>query len=244
MSLVFKGISSDTMKFNVTSREVYSAPEYDLNAVEVPGRSGDVLNPQNRYKNKAVKYTGFIRTKDFQGNTKREALSAGLRAIKGWLLSDAGAYHDLTDDYDPGYTRRAYIYGETAITDILDRADGAEFTITFSAAPFMYGPAEQDTEITGSGAITNPNEFASLPLIAITMSGAGTMTIGNRTWQIGANSGTLYVDSEAMDWYTAGALKNGIVEGDGFPVLQPGANNVSMTGGISKVTITPRWRTL
>ena len=244
MSFTFNSKNSTAKGFNVTSRQVYSAPAYDLNAIEVPGRSGDVLNPQNRYKNKIVSYTGFMKTSDFAGATKRERLSAGTRALKGWLLADAGAYHDLTDDYDPGFTRRAYISGETAISEVLDRPDGVELTISFNCEPFMYGPTATDSTFTTSGTISNPNEFSSLPLITITMSSGGTLTVGSKTWTIGTYSGTLYVDSEVMDWYDAGALKNNLVTGDGFPELEPGSNSISFTGGISKVVITPRWRTL
>ena len=142
MSFVYKGVSSDTMKFNVTSRQVYNAPAYDLNAIEVPGRSGDLLNPQNRFKNKQVSYTGFLKASDFEGSTWREKLSTGLIQLKGWLCSDAGQYHELTDDYDPGFTRYGYISGETAISDIEDRPFGVTLTVTFNVKPYMYKAGE------------------------------------------------------------------------------------------------------
>lgn len=142
MSFVWNGVSSDTMKFNVTSRQVYNAPAYDLNAIEVPGRSGDLLNPQNRFKNKQVTYTGFLKASDFEGSTWREKLSTGLIQLKGWLCSDAGAYHELTDDYDPGFTRYGYISGETAISDIEDRPFGVTLTVTFNVKPYMYKAGE------------------------------------------------------------------------------------------------------
>lgn len=244
MSFIWNGTSSDAMGFNVTSRQVYNAPAYDVNAVEVPGRSGDVLNPQNRFKNKVVSYTGFMRASDFAGATKREKISAGTRALKGWLLSEEG-YHDLTDDYDPGFIRRGYVSGETAISDILDRPDGVGLTITFNCEPFMYGPSESDTTITASsGTVTNPNAFEAYPLIALTMSGAGTLTVSGKTWSIASYTGTLYCDSNVKDWYDAGALKNSLVTGTDWPTLKPGSNTISRTGSISKIVITPRWRTL
>ena len=138
MSFTYRGTSSDTMKFNVTERQVYNAPAFDVNAIEVPGRDGDLLNSQNRFQNKTITYTGFLREQDFPGDTKRERLSRGLRELKAWICGDAGHYHDLTDDYDPGFIRRAYISGETAINEILDQPDGVTLTITFRAEPFMY----------------------------------------------------------------------------------------------------------
>ena len=142
MSFTYRGTTSDSMFFNVTERQVYNAPAFDVNAIEVPGRSGDVLNSQQRFKNKTLVYTGFIRSSDFPGNTQWERLSRGLRNIKAWICGDAGKYHDLTDDYDPGFIRRAFVSGETAINILFDRPDGATITITFMAEPFMYEVSE------------------------------------------------------------------------------------------------------
>lgn len=536
MSFVYRGTSSDTMHFNVTERQVYNAPAFDVNTIEVPGRSGDVLNSQNRFKNKTIVYTGFLREQDFPGDSKRARLSRGLRNLKAWICGDPGKYHDLTDDYDPGFVRRAFVSGETAINEILDQPDGVTITVTFYAEPFMYeatnpievpegetvGPADiatfngvvaplqslifgiepsQDlhgydypwpagggknlcpplasattvngvtytpqsdgsikctntatgfsfcalpsftlpagtytltgasgwgtganplkrlivlkgggaiatdygngsnftlteesvvnvridfgsgattgvtaypmvrlasdtdatyapysnicpisgwtqcdgkqsgadtsdytnitvalgqtvyggeldvlsgkcyarpyyssysgqtlvgpwisshdkyvagtTPTTGAqvvdmgGAVTeisvtaqsvssllgtnniwvssgqttvtynepteNPTEWPSKPLLEITMSGAGTLTVNGKTWTIGAYTGTLYCDPDIMDWYDAGALKNSLVSGDGFPEFVPGENVITYTGGITKVVATPRWRTL
>lgn len=243
MSFTFNGVSSDSKKFNVTSRRVFNAPAYDVNAIEVPGRSGDILNPQNRYKNKDVSYTGFLRAEDFSGATVRERLSNGVRQVKAWLCAEGGEYHELTDDYDPGYTRIGYCSGETAIEEILDRPNGVTLTVTFRCKPFIYKTAS-DITLNASASVTNPLDFPSLPRIEITMSAAGTLLVGSDTWSIGTYSGTLIVDSELMDWYDTSQLQNSLVTGAGFPVLQPGSNLINWSGGISKVKITPRWRTL
>ena len=245
MSFTYNGVSSDAKKLNITERHVYNAPDFDVQAIEVPGRSGDLLNPQNRYKNKTITYIGFVRSADFAGATQWERMSAALRELKAWLCADAGTYHDLTDDYDPGYIRRAYISGETSIDLIHDRPNGATVTVTFNAQPFMYGPAYAGLVLTGGGGtITNPNGFASLPRIEITMSSSGTLTIGSKSWTIGTYSGKLICDSETMDWYDTTQLRNSLVTGSGWPVLEPGETTIFWTGGISKVKIIPRWRTL
>lgn len=138
MSFTWQGISSDTMKFNIDDRQVYNAPAFDVTAYEVPGRSGDLLDTQNRFKNKDVVYTGFLRSKDFAGTTYYEKLSNGLRALKMWLLSNPGQYHDLTDDYDPGFVRKGFVFGETAIKEVGRNAFGSTIQVTFRCKPFMY----------------------------------------------------------------------------------------------------------
>ena len=158
MSFTYRGTTSDSMHFNVTERQVYNAPAFDVNAIEVPGRSGDVLNSQNRFKNKTIVYTGFLREQDFPGDSKRARLSRGLRNLKAWICGDPGKYHDLTDDYDPGFIRRAFVSGETAINEILDQPDGVTITVTFYAEPFMYEatePIELPETGTASGAIAS-----------------------------------------------------------------------------------------
>ena len=101
-----------------------------------------------------------------------------------------------------------------------------------------------DTEVEYIVPTENPTQWPSKPRLEITMSGAGTLTVNGKTWSIGAYTGTLICDSEIMDWYDAGALKNSLVSGDGFPEFQPGENVITYTGGITKVVATPRWRTL
>lgn len=240
MSFTYKGKCSDVMGFNVTKRNVYNAPAFDINAVEVPGRSGDILISQNRYKNKTISYQGFMKAADFPGSSQGERLAFGLRQLKAWLCSDVD-YHDLKDTYDLGFTRHAFISGETSISDILDRPDGAELTITFNCEPFIYKDTEP-IELSIEGGTYNPFAFDASPRLEITMTAAGSLTVGDSTWNISTYSGTLIYDS--MDWYDSSALKNSLVTGDGFPVLKPGKNNISWTGGISGVKVYPRFRTL
>lgn len=247
MSFTYKGISSDIMGLNITERTVYNAPAYDLNAVEVPGRSGDILNPQNRFKNKRIQYTGYVRSAAFSGATPQEKLSNALIALKGWLCSDAGLYNELTDDYDPGFTRRAYIDGETAIEEVQRNSFGATVQVTFMTEPFMFAP--DATQAIDRGAVLiNPYPFPALPLLTMTIESFGLFRIdnsaGRKEWEIPLYTGTLYCDSEVMDWYDSEQLQNNIVRGSGFPVLLPGENTIDYTGGLRSIIISPRWRTL
>ena len=170
MSFTWQGISSDTMKFNIDDRQVYNAPAFDVTAYEVPGRSGDLLDTQNRFKNKDVVYTGFLRSKDFAGTTYYEKLSNGLRALKMWLLSNPGQYHDLTDDYDPGFVRKGFVFGETAIKEVGRNAFGSTIQVTFRCKPFMYAATTPVTVTTKtvSGPIASFSDGAdSAPLSSL-----------------------------------------------------------------------------
>lgn len=252
MSFTFNAIDSDNMGFNITSRQVYNAPEYDVTSVEVPGRSGNVLIPQGRFKNKKVSYTGFLIADTFAGQTKAERLSNGLRRLKGFLLRSPGEYKPLTDDYDPGFTRYAYVDGETAISDIQDRPEGAELTITFDCKPFLYVPS---VSYDGPSPITLDNlyDFESYPEIYIALSSStGTMKISKGTTTLGiwtftgASGNRFYWVPEDMEWIDHdGNLVNNKVStnGSNIPYLPLGASKIELTG-IGSFTIYPNWRTL
>lgn len=244
MSFTYDGQNSDFMGLNIYERSVYNAAAYDVTALQVPGRSGDLLIPNNRYANKTVTYKGFLHT-----GTSYSDLSTALVALKSWLCADAGHYHRLTDNYDITYYRQAYISGETAISIVHQRDKGVEVTVTFSAKPFMYDRVGNLYTITSNSfPVTNPNGFPSLPLMTISMSGAVDLSIYtggvHHVWNIQSYTGDLIVDSELMDWYTETELMNDKVTGTGFPVLQPGPSMISWTGNVSKIVLDARWRTL
>ena len=254
MSFTFNGGGSSNYGFNVTKRSVYSAPAYDVLSEEVVGRSGNVLIPQGRFKNKKVSYTGFLIADTFAGLTKADRLSNGLRRLKSWLLGNgiAGQYKKLTDDYDPGFSRFAYVAGETSISDIQDRPEGAELTITFDCQPFLYAPSES---YSGSSPITldNPYSFESNPEILLALSSStGTMKISKGattlgTWTFtGASGDRFYWVPEDMEWvdYSDNLVNNKVTtNGSNIPYLPTGSSKIELTG-IGSFTIYPNWRTL
>ena len=95
-----------------------------------------------------------------------------------------------------------------------------------------------------SETLQNPTGFPALPFITLEMTDAGVLNVGGKAWSIGSYNGTLYCDSENMDWYDSTQLQNSLVTGDGFPVLEAGDTSVFYSGGISSITIDPRWRAL
>lgn len=258
MSLTFNGISSESLKLNITSRQVYDAAVYDVTAVEVPGRSGNVMIPQNRFKNKTLVYRGFLNASDFSGSSDWEKLSNGTQNLKGmWMrvplgISKTGVYKPLKDTYDPGMTRQAYIE-DLKITPVFDRAIGAEVEITFNAQPFMTVDESPTIVTSQSITLTNPYFFDALPLIDFPSAGSGSITVNGETWDL-ANLGSRRVvcDSLEMEWLeyngtTLIGLANHKVFGPShFPVLngKPSATNTITLNGISRMDITPRWRTL
>ena len=63
-------------------------------------------------------------------------------------------------------------------------------------------------------------------------------------WDFTDIGGYIEIDSEQMNFYKSAEPRNYRVEGDGFPTLYPGLSSIVFSGGITSVTVEPRWVTL
>lgn len=118
--------------------------------------------------------------------------------------------------------------------------------ITFNCQPFMYESVESIVEFTQGGTITNPASFESQPLIKVEGEGTCDFRIGEtEEYYIILNdvdpNDPVYIDSEAGYVYTAGGTAKEMI--GNFPELHLGQNSVVFgQNGLTKLTITPRWR--
>ena len=238
-SFTYNGRSSADFGLHIQSKNVFSAPEYDAEFVSVPGRSGDIINPNRRFANIKVNYTVFLARK----NTA--ALASVLRDIKGWLYSEPDRYHELTDSYDAEYFRYGVISGSLDIEEQMNKV--GSFTVTFNCKPFKYSFAGQKTVAADASelTITNPTAFESKPYIKLYGSGAVTLNVSSgdstSSWTISAIDEYIEIDSELMSCFKGTDLKNDTVTGDDFPVLKPGENVIACTGNVRRLEIIPRW---
>ena len=235
----YKGIRSSDMGIRIESKNVFSGPEYEVDFLSIPGRDGDLIAGGGRFPNVQVTYSVFIPAK-----TTSE-LAQKITAVKAWLYSGLNSYHTLSDTYDTTFFRHAVYAGKLDIEDELNRIGLC--TISFSCKPFRYDDAGTvSTTLSASGdVLLNPYPFTSKPILRIEGSGKGTLTIqsegNNATWNFTDIDGYVEVDSEQMNFYKDAEPKNDTVSGDGFPLLYPGENTVAYSGGITAVTVIPRW---
>ena len=236
----YNGRSSADFGLHIEKKDVFSAPEYDAEFISIPGRSGDIINPNRRFANIKVTYTVFLARK----NTA--ALASVLRDIKGWLYSEPDRYHEITDSYDAEYFRYGVISGSLDIEEQLNKV--GSFTVTFNCKPFKYGYEGQQTIAEGNPrlTVTNPTTFDSRPYIKIYGSGTVRLMImpdgqGTTTWVISDVDEYIEIDSELMNCFKDTVLKNDTVKGAGFPVLKPGVCTINCTGDVTRIEIIPRW---
>lgn len=255
---VFDGVDSRTFGAIAFFNDVDSSPIKEYTTSVIPGRSGDFLLNDRRFANIAQVYDVVIPT-NFETNY------ANLRAF---LLSRDG-YCRLEDNSHPDEFYHAYFSEQIKPRVSRDR-DIGRFQITFTRKPQRWLKSGENAVpiITSGGVesdITNPTSFASFPLLNFKMasSPACKFTINGTQIEITSNSAMgdkyVYIDLETLQCYGRSGATSGAftyynqyvkytVPNDHNKAfkLSPGVNDITYSdrGGISTLSITPRWYTV
>lgn len=234
---VLGGVSSKIFNIIVTEPPSHVFAEREYENVKVPGRSGDLTIDSGRYKNTKVPYKCVFVPE--RGQNLRDLVMSAQT-----LLGPTAGYRRLENSFVSDRYYMARIKGDVSVESIVERA--GIFTVNFDCDPraFLLS-GESPVTFTGSGTINNPTAYDSQPLILVTGTAAGTVSVNGTTVEIKSLSGTLYLDCENENAYALSAgtpiNKNSTIYAPSFPVLSPGSNGVKFTGGITSMQIIPRW---
>ncbi len=230
--LYYKGICSLEFCLLITKKSVYNMPERDIELISVPGRNGDLVKDNGRYKNISLPYGMTLVKKD---NRSFSDLIAG---VKRWL--SGSEYNVLWDSYDPRYFRYAVVEGGLNIDSEL--RDCGEFTLNFNCKPYRYSfDGQKAVNIPAAGAqLFNPEDMPAKPYMKIYGNGDISVHINSSTVTFTGISEYIEIDSEIMNAYKGIVVSNNIMTGV-FPELIPGINTISFTGNVSGAEIIPRW---
>lgn len=234
---VFKSLTFDSEKsldygIYISGAGVYNAPERVVEMVTVPGRNGALAMDGGRFENIEVKYPAGT------FGTDQADFADKVSAFRNMLCS-RHSYVRLSDDYHPDEFRLA-LYKSGLDVEPVSYNRAGEFDITFDCKPQRFlTSGEAVTTLTASGTIANPTAFDAQPLLVVT--GTGTLTVNGVQITISASPTT--IDCESMEAYNGNTSRNGdiVLSPNEFPVLSPGSNTITLSAGITKVEITPRW---
>lgn len=240
----YDGVKSSTYGVWISGEDTFTAPDRDVEIVQIPGRNGTLTLDNGRYNNVTITYPCFM-VGDFL---------TGFSTFKGAIFAKKG-FLQLTDTYHPdGFRLARLTKGTRPKPGPYNRS--AAFTLTFDCYPQFYLDSGQSyTTVANNGTISNPTNFDAKPLIQVTFSTTprdGTVTVNGETITFNAMGGTnVYVDCEDQNAYRISG-QNEVISQNGrialttgaFPELKPGSNTVAYTGNISSVKIMPRWWTL
>ena len=238
----FNGKSLADFGVHVNGTDVFNGPEKDVENVEVPGRNGDLHIFNGRYKNVELKYHAFIGGgNNILYTSEQEDFKLHVRSLRQHLYKSDG-YCRLEDTYHPDEYRRAMYKGPFTTEAIMLQA--GEFDLTFDADPRRFlKSGEHKVEFTSNGAIVNPSDYVSKPLIRVY--GKGRLTIGDTIITVISTYPNSYIDidCEIQDAYYGSTNCNpyiNLVDGAFFE-LKPFENAVILGTGITKVEIVPNW---
>ena len=239
MFMSFKGVRSETVGARLISMPIRQHTALRGSKVNLPGRDGFLLVPEG-YQEITVKVDLAVPD------------NADLPAAMGWLMGSG----DLVFGDFPTKAYQATVMTVTPLQSITTRLEGQKFTVTFTCQPFLHLVNEAQIILTSGYVFNGQGDVNAMPLIEVEGSGSQTLMINGRSMLLTLTAGTpLYIDNDAGTAYTvdgdalvfAGERVN--VEDDWFelypesdPVDTSGWNNISFTSGITKVTLTPRWR--
>lgn len=231
--LIFNGRRSSDFGLYISGSGVFNAPERDVEVVEIAGRNGNLILDNGRFRNITVTYPAFI-------SKKFPQMAA---AARDWLCGWFG-YFRLEDTYYPEFYRRARFSGPL---DFETRwmNTGAETNIVFDCKPQRFlKSGEHPIQISAATTLRNPTSQTALPLLKIYGSGDGQLAVNGASVAIKNIDEYILLDCDLQDAYKGSKNLNSLVSLEDFPVLPAGSSEISFSGGITKIELTPRWWTI
>lgn len=229
-TFTFNGVNSGTMHLLCSHGGTYNAPERDVTVLAVPGRDGDLVEDNGRWRNVPVPYPCYV----------QRGFADSVPQIRAWLAGD-GNYHRLEDDAHPGEYRMGRLTGGLDF-DPLYLGHQAEVTVTFDCKPHRWltaGEAWTALDPSGSITLTNPTGFDALPLIEMVAPSGGTLTVGTTIIDLPEGySGTMVIDCQRLAAYCGAEPLNHLITD--FPALGAG-DTIITAAGITSGRIQPRW---
>ena len=217
----------------VATRPHIPSPERRVTYIDVPGMDSRLRRDEGTYGDITLAVEC-----SFIGDP-----TANISAVKGWLLGAAEA--DLTFSHIPGRKYLAQVVNSIDFEIVLRIT--SHFVILFNCQPFQYAVDNVPVVMQAAGEISNPGSVASAPVIKLSGTGAGVLTVNGSSVSFSDIDGTVVVNSVLQETYkdTGAELvsKNSTKTG-GYPLLLPGDNTVSFSGSITSLEITPNWRWL
>ncbi len=230
----YKGEFSDNFGIYIQKKNSFDSAERDISYQSVPGRNGDIIIDNGRYKNLDISYTIALLTKS--------KFVQKLDDLKNWLIPES-SYYPLYDSYDPAHYRFGAISGTLPIEQKLKNY--GIITLKFNCKPFRYYfSGNKIISLEQNGIIKNPEHYESLPYLKIFGNGDITLYINETAFHFNDIDEYVEIDSDMMNCFKDTVNLNNKMESNGFPVLNPGKNVISWIGKVSKVDIKPRWRTI
>lgn len=224
----FAGVTSHALGIILPEYYGRKLPSRRITTKTVPGKQGSILEDEKVYDNYTDQYTLYW----LPENTSDDQ-------VFSWLNQDG--YHRLVDSRFPEVYRMARV---ASVDEVENHRDCYHETkVSFDCQPQSFLLSGQSVlEVSQSSWMLNPTGYTALPLIEVIGQGPAELTVGDVTVSIlYSPNEVLFIDSDTQNAYDSTGYQNKNISAMEFPSLKAGKTQISWTGNITKVNITPRW---
>ena len=226
----WNGVKCTDYGIHVLTHPAISRPKERVTTQTVPGRSGTLTITEGD-----CVYDEFIASCECIAPDP-----ASIPAFSAWLHGPGvvmfgnrptGFYHARVSNQ---------IDFETVVRGRLQR----KFMLNFRCQPFLFLLGVEIIVLTSPGQIVNQGTVFAEPIITVEGTGDIDLMFGEVTLGITALASSITIDVPQRLAYHDGVNLTGSLTGDDWPTLPVGTTTISWTGNVTRLTITPNWRTL
>lgn len=227
---IWNGVRCTQYGIHVSEHPSITLPSERVSFTDVPGRSGSLttLEGDDVYSDMTLTATCFI------SDTSR------LNEIAAWLKGSG----TVTFANRQGGFYYGRIVNQIPFDIVMRGKPNRTFAVNFRVKPFFYLDGSITTTFTESPQfLMNPGCVYSEPVITVYGTGDITLMIGSTITELNGISGSITLDTPAMEAYSGLTSMNSSMSGE-FPTLVPGYNAITWSGNVTQIVVQPNWRTL
>lgn len=231
-SFTFNDLKSTDFNMYINAEYEIASSASDYQIVEVPGRDGDLIIPNNRYKS-------FVQELPIIYLGKHKETMQKIDQARQIMLADS-KWHDFLFSFDRDYIYRAAYLSSFPVKKTVT---GITQTLQFEMMPYKYlVGGQKSVTVTSGNTLKNIGTIIAKPLIKLTGSGDITLKIGSQSLTLKGVDTGIILDSDAQLATSLDGKRTQFdkMYGD-FLTIPVGNQTISWTGSVTKVEITPRW---
>lgn len=233
--IIWNGISNEDVGIVIEHYPRVIIPKRRLEVQSIPGGIDFVID-QGSFENYEQQYSAFIDAKELGG------LEAVIPRVSEWLLS-SGGYKKLEDSYFPDVYRMAYLANAIEFSNTF--SEYGRGILSFNCAPQKwYKHGQYEITLTSGQKLYNPSLFQAEPLFKVIGSGAGVLTVDSKSLTISEVGTSVDIDIRTHKAYSGTTNRASTITGNYEDLKLGKESTISWSGGITGVTIIPRWWTI
>ncbi|GBG94983.1 hypothetical protein LFYK43_14420 [Ligilactobacillus salitolerans] len=232
-SFTFNDLKSTDFNMYINAEYEIASSASDYQIVEVPGRDGDLIIPNNRYKS-------FVQELPIIYLGKHKETMQKIDQARQIMLADS-KWHDFLFSFDRDYIYRAAYLSSFPVKKTVT---GITQTLQFEMMPYKYLTSGQSYQtITNKQVLTNPGTISAKPIIKVTGEGDCTIQIGSAKVSLKGIDTGIIMDTDSQSCTNLAGTRTAFdkMYGD-FMSIAKGNQTVTITGdNITKIELLPRW---